>query len=64
MYDLTLSEFNKLAAQIAKLNNLTLDDAEDALVVGGDAFETIDDEGKVLVEMPDGRMLRLIWPDF
>lgn len=63
MHDLTPSQFHELAAEIAKLNSISTDLAEDIIIAAGDAFDSIDADGRVVVALPDGATMRIIWPE-
>jgi hypothetical protein len=50
-----------LAAEVARLNDIAVDLAEDLVWAAGDVVE-LDSEGKRLVTL-DGETLSLIWPE-
>lgn len=54
--------FDDLVAEVARLNDLDLDTAGDAVAITGDCLQIDPDTGLVAVDMDDGRTLLLKWP--
>jgi len=56
-------EFDDLVKAVAKLNGLDLDTAGDVVVEVGDTPVIDPKTGKTVAKLPDGRELRVDWPE-